>query len=493
MVAVVGLVALAAYGLLLWRHVGAVAAGSDSSGYMNGARLIASGKSQLLPRALPGLPASGDDTWLYSPLGFKPAPHAEGIVPTYPTGLSLLVLLFVPLFGWQEAGNVMIVAHALAGVAATYALGRLLGLGRIWSLLGAAVIALSPLTLFMSLQAMSDMPSLTWTALAVIAALKSRERDTWALAAGAAVSVAVLLRPTNAFALLPVVAALGFAPRRLAYLVLGGVPGASFFLLHNHHAYGTLLTTGYGDFSFAFGSAYILPTLEHYRIWIPRLFTPGVAAVLAVPFVRTVPPRIRWLLGLWILGTLGFYSTYSCTHETWWYLRFLLPAAPALVLGALLVLQCLISQLPVPETGIWPFRGLALALGLAVPYLSARSGDLEVLHTGISEARYGRAADWIRGHVPQGSTCLCMQASGALLYYTDVTLVRWDRVTEKNAARIEAALERSGKPVYAVLFPFELTSSGMPRVPLPGKWTQITKSDDITVFLRDTPGPSPLP
>ena len=43
------------------------------------------------------------------------------------------------------------------------------------------LLALSPLYLFMSMVAMSDVPSLVWTVAGILAALKSRERPAWAL------------------------------------------------------------------------------------------------------------------------------------------------------------------------------------------------------------------------------------------------------------------------------------------------------------------------
>jgi hypothetical protein len=136
---------------------------------MNHARLLAAGRIHVQPRTLAGLPQAGLPTFLYVPLGFKPAWNGDGIVPTYPTGLALFVLALKPLAGWTHAGDAVIVLHSIAGLLATYLLCRMAGLGRRWAAVGAAVIGLSPLYLFMSLQAMSDVPSLVWTTLAVMA------------------------------------------------------------------------------------------------------------------------------------------------------------------------------------------------------------------------------------------------------------------------------------------------------------------------------------
>src|SRR5579871_5603746 len=233
--------AVALYGLLLALHVGAVAGGSDSSGYMNHARLLASDHLHVPPRIIPGLPQSEAPPFLYVPLGFKPAWNGDGLVPTYPAGFALFVLAFKPIAGWRHAGDLTIILHSLAGILATYALGRVAGLGRRWAVLGAGIVAISPLYVWSSLQAMTDVPSLAWTAAALLAALKSRSRAAWALAAGAAMAVDVLIRPTNVLAFLPVAAALGLSPKRWLLLAAGGLPGVVFFAGHSLAAYGSML------------------------------------------------------------------------------------------------------------------------------------------------------------------------------------------------------------------------------------------------------------
>ena len=64
---------LVLYALVLGRNVAAVAAGSDSSGYLNHAKLLASGHVHVEPRTIPGLPDSSAPKGLYMALGFKPA------------------------------------------------------------------------------------------------------------------------------------------------------------------------------------------------------------------------------------------------------------------------------------------------------------------------------------------------------------------------------------------------------------------------------------
>jgi hypothetical protein len=78
------------YALLLWLHVGAYAGGSDSSGYLNNARLLASGEVRAAIRRVASLPSEMVPDDGYVPLGFRPV-NASAMVPTYPIGLPLAV------------------------------------------------------------------------------------------------------------------------------------------------------------------------------------------------------------------------------------------------------------------------------------------------------------------------------------------------------------------------------------------------------------------
>ena len=316
------ILALALFTLLIAINVGAVAGGADTSGYMHLARLLVNGRLHVPARTIPGLPLSSVPLSLYTPLGFMPSFDGNGLVPTYPTGLPLLIALFLPIAGWSHAGDLTMILHSIAGLIVIYSLSRVLGLSRIWSAFGTLLVAASPLYVFMSLQAMSDVPSLFWTTAAILAALKCRESLPFALVAGGAMAVDVLLRPTNILALAPIGVALGVAPRRWGLFILGGVPGAVFFASHAIAAFGHPWETGYGDsYSYFFAANYVPETLIHYAHWVPILLTPIAAMSLGLPFDKNIKLHTRWLLGSWIAVFAVFYSAYRCTHETWWYLR----------------------------------------------------------------------------------------------------------------------------------------------------------------------------
>lgn len=480
--------ALGLYAVLLVMNIGAVAGGSDSSGYLNHAKLLASGHLHVAPRLVPGLSMDSAPSYLYVPLGFRPARDGNGLVPTYPSGLPLFIAAVEPLAGWRHAGDVVLLLHAIAGVLLTYLLARRLGLERDWSVLAATLVGASPVYLFMALQAMSDVPSLVWTTAAILAALKSRERTRWAVVAGVAVSVDVLLRPTNVLAFLPIALALGSSPKRWAAFLAGGIPGGLFFMLHSHAAYGSYLTTGYGNSARQFMASYVPGTVLHYVHWLPLVFTPLLVAFPGLAWVRGTEKRLRVLLGVWVLLYLSFYCTYECTHETWWYLRFLLPAAPALAVGSLLVIRALFAQLSSLHTSAAALSVLAV---LALANSAYWVHELPVLGIGRNEVRYGVLSDWLKAHLPHDAVCVSMQATGALLYYTDYTFLRWDELHPDNVKGVEDALRAAKVPVYAVLFPYELDGSGALSRHMPGAWAKVGQVEDVSIWKLDLPAAKP--
>ena len=481
------LLALLAYAVLLGRHMDTCAGGSDSSGYMNNARLLRNGDLHVPQRAIEGLPPGTLPSFAYVPLGFIPVAHGA-MVPTYPVGLSLIIAGLSHLTGWESAANVAQWLQTLLGVVLMYALARLLDFSRSAAALGALLLAGCPLYLFMGLQALSDMPALVWTAATVYCAWRSRNHSGWAVAAGMAMAMAVLVRPTNLLVLAPVAIALGLSWRRWLGLALGGLPGAVFLMIYNVRLYGRALTTGYGDVRESFSTSFVSPALGYYVHWLPILLTPAVVLLFALPFLfRRVRPILLLLLLSWILVFTVFYAFYFFTSTSWWSLRFILPALPPCILGLLVAGRVL--------TAAWPPRILRRSMVAAA--VGVLGWDVYwglqhmVLEVGTGEQAYLQAARWTQSHLPPRAVVACMQTSGALLHYTEFPLLRYDFAGgPAELARIDRACAAAGRPIYAALFGFELETALVQR--LPGRWTQVGATRDVTYWRRDGAEPTPL-
>jgi hypothetical protein len=80
-----------------------------------------------------------------------------------------------------------------------------------------------------------------------------------------------------------------------------------------------------------------------------------------------------------------------------------------------------------------------------------------------------------------------METTGALFYYTDFTLVRWDMITPADFQRIAGACVVAGRPIYAVLYPYEIDEWHAFRDHIPGPWTQVGTVRQVSIWRYDPP------
>jgi hypothetical protein len=383
------------------------------------------------------------------------------------------------------------------GAIFTQKLARACGLGAGWAWLAAAIVGLSPVYLFQALQPQSDGPALVWVTAAVYWAWTSREKPSRVIAAGLATALAVLLRPSNLLCVFPVFACLAGRGglRRMLGWALAGLPAGLWLLWYQHKMYGSWHTTGYGDTTTMFGLKFVQPTLGSYATWLPELFTPLVCLGLAAPFVRAIPARVRIMLMLWAGAFIAFYAVYWCTWDNWYNMRFVLPAAPAMLIMALLVAREILRSLERRWTSLasWcrrPAFGLAAAL-LLLSFLAKRSADRDVLFTLHNNHEHAFAARWVRDHVPGNAVVFAKHATGSLWHYTDLPFIRADHEKAQTPALYDQ-LARAGRPIYAMTYHWETAhyvwgrgrGSGYPD--LPGIWERVVIlwDDDVMVWKR---------
>ena len=470
------------YALFLAHYMGAYAGGSDSSGYLNNARLLGEGHLVAPMRLVPGVAPAALPSYTHVPLGFIPNTDHVTMTPTYPMGLSLLILAVAQVAGLDVAPGLVLGLHSLIGLWLLYRLGRDASLEAGWAWLGTLLLAASPVYVCMSLQAMSDVPAMVWVTAAVLGAWRSRQRPWLALAAGVSLAMAVLVRPANLLALVPMALALGCAPRRWLLLIIGGLPGATFQGAFNLAAYGQVFITGYGYVNPSFGLVNLLPTLAHYAAWLPVLLTPLGLLALGLPFLGRQQPRFSTVLATWALVFAIFYLFYAHTRDGWWYLRFLLPAFPPLLVAALLVARRLVPRLRLTPRAWW----LAPAAAAILLHGAAWSRYLHAYTIGHGEKVYPLVAAWLQQHLPANAVVAAMQPSGAVFYYTDYTFVRWDMIAPADFQRIARACSAAGRPVYAVLYPFEIEDWKAFEQHLTGHWSQVGAVRHVSIWRLDS-------
>ena len=464
------------YAVFLWREGSSCAGGADSSGYMNSARLLGEGRWSAPMRPPEGAAVEATGAGAFMPLGFSARSESRRLIPTYPLGLPLHLLVAAKIAGWDRAAILVNLFSAIGGGGVLWLLGRRTGFSPAWSAIAVAWLWFCPLLIFSSVQAMSDSLAMLWGLAVLLCSLRLRDGARWGVACGVALAVAVLVRPTNVLLAIPVLLAAGWNLPGLAWIFAGGLPGAVLLGFYNQHAYGSVLATGYGDVSDAFGPAFLPHNLRHIFLWVPQLLSPLVCLVAVLPFLRKRWTRDGLTLAAWPVLLIGFYSFYFHTGETWWYLRFILPAFPLLILGAISVLRE-ITRCPEVVRYWAPKIVLVLALGWETRF----NHTLHPASVAAEQATYRNVTDWARKNIPQAGAVFCMQVSGAFFFYTDLPVVRWDQINPDAVAPLLDALAKRHRAAYAVLYEFE-TRPALDR--LGGEWSKTATVGDATVWER---------
>src|ERR1051326_8308299 len=152
----------AIYVAIIVSHISYVAGGPDESGYMNEARMLASGRTHIDITPLRTLHL--DDSWaiVFTPLGFSPRGHE--MVPVYPAGYPILFIF----------GRFFVVAlAAFAAIALTYFIACELGLSFWYAVSAAAILAADATFVLHSIVVMSDVVATFWALLAILLALRA--------------------------------------------------------------------------------------------------------------------------------------------------------------------------------------------------------------------------------------------------------------------------------------------------------------------------------
>lgn len=427
------------------------ASGSDSYGYVSEAYGWLYGP---LPRPIPlaaSLPWPSAAASL-APFGYTPAPAAQGIVPTYSPGLPLMMAVFLWIAGPRGPYLVVPVFAGLI-VWATFVLGkRVAGAGA--ATLGVLFVAVSPIVIFQSLWPMTDVPiGALWTAAAAAALSDSRRA---AVFAGLSAAVAVVVRPN--LPLLPAVFVVHFVLtaqtwregviRALVFglLVAPAVVGVAIL---NSMWFGGAFHSGYGTAGTLYSAHSIWPNLQRYPVWLVRSHS-MLSALFVLPLVmwkrsgaNAAGLRLAYLL---IAATWISYLPYYAFEE-WWYLRFLLPAIPAMLVLCAVAILTIGRLIPRPWNSALT---LVLATALFVPELQFTRAKQMLGPLYLAEQRYVTVGLYLRRVMPANGLVFAIQHSGSLRFYTGRPTVRYDVIDEDWVARAPAAAMSAGYHPYAV-------------------------------------------
>jgi hypothetical protein len=437
--------------LLALLYGGRVAGGADAFGYLSEAALLRAGRlgiDQSFAAALPWPDAAGS----FVPIAYRLG-AAHVMAPTVAPGLPLLMALAGSL---SVCGPYVVVP--LCGallVLATWRLGRrLFDAGP--ALTATVLIACSPVVVFESIVVMADVPAAAfWMSSLAVAVLRT---GAGTLGAGVLAGVATLIRPNLLpLAVFPWLLAVCRIPNAKAAAVrtmlfaAGSVPAALAIGFINHRLHGSAFISGYGDLGAAFA-------LDHGPInvrlyagwWLESQGLAGLLFVLALWPWRAEKRREVVILIAYALSTVLLYLFYL-PFDQWWYLRFMIPAIP------IVLLLC-------ADAVAWLTRWSTAARAVALTALLIAGGihavtfmdSKDILSNAESERRrYLDAAVYLDAALPADAVVLAMQHSGSIRYYAGLLTMRWDVLDSGSLDAAAAALHARGVPVFAAIESWE--------------------------------------
>jgi hypothetical protein len=473
------------------------AGGSDSFGYVSQAYGWA---KRTLPRPEPypiAVPWPSGDASL-SPLGYRPGPQPHTMVPTYAPGLPLMMAGALVL---GDCGPFLAVPLCAAlTVWLTFLLGRRTA-GPWVGILSAVFVATSPVVVFQSMTPMSDVPAAAlWTG-AALAALGTTRRS--ALATGLWTAAGLLVRPN--LPVIPLVLLVHLAASsqgrerwiRIALFSAAVAPAALAIAALNTAWYGAPWNSGYGAAAQLYSFSTIVPNLARYPVWLWQSQSPVVLLALLplLPRFRrdAFQPAVRLFAALFI-ATLFSYLVYF-RFEEWWYLRFLLPAIPALFVLMSTGLVAIGRRLPAP----WGRAAVAAVTILLVAYTARFNighGMFGPLKAG--ERRYADVGAYIQRALPPNAVIFSVQQSGSVRYYGGRMTIRWDLIDRDWTGRAAGEVERLGLHPYMVIEDWELPQMrgwfGLgPDAPVP--WPLVARMREhggVSVLDLSTVPPGPI-
>jgi hypothetical protein len=417
-----------------------VAGASDAFGYVSEADLIAHGSLRVEQQFVRTLPWPFAD-WSFAPAGYRPATVRGFIVPTYPVGVPLLMAVFQRL---ANRNAVFYVVPLLGGLAVwlTSVLGTFVH-RRLTGALAAILLATSPSFLVELMAPASDVAATAWWTLALASAV--RETSAGAVAAGLATSMAVLTRPN----LVPLAAVIGaffvirakrakpdcpLETRRLALFVAASIPGCVAVALIQQHLYGSPFRSGYESLEALYRWTNAAANLDRYPRWLLQTQTPFIALGWLAPlFARRLASRPMnaleasrvWLLLAFVAVVGGSYLFYRpFGREEWTYLRFLLPAYPALlVLAVAVTLETTRRVMHDTRRAVTATIVICAALAAWQARDAVRRGALTARPV---ERRYVDVGHYIDTMLPLNSVCIARLHAGSIRYYAGRLTLYYD-------------------------------------------------------------------
>ena len=236
---------------------------------------------------------------------------------------------------------------------------------------------------------------------------------------------------------------------RATRFLIGLTPGVAAVVTVDTVLYGAPWLSGYGAPDDLYAIRYAWTNLRQFASWLLETQTPLVLAAAIYFFVPQWirPARIRYarlLLG-GTAAAIGLSYLFYISFDAWWYLRFLLPMWPVLMIAVAASIDAVVRKIPAKAV-VFPACVVALAVnGVRI------AADRSTFTIGRGERRYIDIARFVAGHTEPGAVMISLQHSGTLRLYADRLTLRFDQLDPMWLDRAAAFLQANSRHPYVVL------------------------------------------
>jgi hypothetical protein len=211
-----------------------------------------------------------------------------------------------------------------------------------------------------------------------------------------------------------------------------------------------ILYRAIGDAPIAYGDN--LVNLDG-SVWGKQLtFLLGQTLALHLPIVAlaliglVARPRAVLPLAIWFCAFLALYTLWRWPFDAWWWMRYMLPALPALFLAAAEGAAVLRSRFGQQHPALLSVGGAALVAGYAAWTLLVSPAKDHAMTT--FDEHYARDSVYLSRIVPEGSLVGALNHSGPLRLYARLQSFFWCH--RETPALLRWALSAK-RPVFVVL------------------------------------------
>ena len=328
----------------------------------------------------------------------------------------------------------------------TYALGQQLFGKSVISLSAAALVGTSPIFLYQLMNPMSDVPVAALWAAAVVLAMAD-----WTLLAGVAAGAALMVRPNLVAVAVALSVWLALTQRRPVRFLVGLVPFGAAVAAINASVYESAFVSGYGTLRELYAWSYWSTNGRQFAMWTASTQTP-VVLLAAVYFVAPgwfPPARVPYprLLLLAVAGAVKASYLFYLPFDAWWYLRFLLPIWPLMMVLTAAAIVAVAERLTRAAASV-VLVSAALALAIYGVRVAAQRYAFDIAR---AERRYIDVARFVDSHTDRRAVVLAVQHSGTIRLYAGRLTLRFDQLDPEWLDRAVDFLSGVGRHPYVVL------------------------------------------